>query len=252
MQTDQPAVEIVRPQGQGAVVLVCEHASRFMPAEYENLGLADDALASHAAWDIGARDVALALSDLFDAPLVAGGVSRLIYDLNRPLEAPSSIPERSEIFDIPGNISLSEDARRARFATYHEPFHAALAEVLDARDGRALVTVHSFTPVYNGERRDVEIGFLHDASDTFAHAALSAEVARGRYRAALNEPYAATDGVTYTLAKHGEARGLPTLMIEIRNDLIGTPETAKAMAEHLHKTLSTAIATLSRAEKVMK
>ena len=72
MQSDGPSAEIVRPEGGGPLVLACEHAAWHIPAEYGDLGLSGPALRSHAAWDIGARDVALALSSLFDAPLVAG------------------------------------------------------------------------------------------------------------------------------------------------------------------------------------
>lgn len=247
MQSDWSAVEIIRAEGQGPVVLVCEHAAKAIPAEFDGLGLAEDARQSHAAWDIGARDVAVELSALFDAPLVAGTVSRLVYDLNRPLESASAIPEKSEVFEVPGNAGLSDAARRARYDACHVPFHAAVAGVLDARAARpaAFVTVHSFTPVYNGVPREVDIGFLHDARDHFARAALAVEDGRGQYRAALNEPYGIADGVTHSLSLHGEARGLPTLMIEVRNDLIATPEAAREMAGHLHGTLSAALSELA-------
>lgn len=226
-------VEVTRASGRGPVVLVCEHASPLIPPAFEGLGLSQEAARSHAAWDIGALHVAQALSAALDAPLVAGGVSRLIYDLNRPLEAHDAIPERSEIFDVPGNAGLDEAARRARFEAIHEPFHAALAGVLDGRETAALVTIHSFTPVYRGVRREVELGYLFHENGAMADAALLAERMQGRYRAALNQPYGPGDGVTYTLAKHGEARGLPSLMIEIRNDLVASRDTARAMAAHL-------------------
>ncbi len=46
--------ELVNPSGAGAVLLVCEHASNFVPAEYQGLGLVPHALTLHSAWDIGA------------------------------------------------------------------------------------------------------------------------------------------------------------------------------------------------------
>jgi predicted N-formylglutamate amidohydrolase len=249
VQQDWSAVKVVRPEGRGPFVLVCEHAAREIPEEFAGLGLSADARDSHAAWDIGAMEVAVALSDQLDAPLVAGGVSRLVYDLNRPLDAASAIPERSEIHDVPGNRGLDAAARRDRFERVHEPFHNALSGVLDARTGPvSLVTVHSFTPVYNGVRRAVELGFLHHDDARLALACLAREQAAGTYRAALNEPYGKADGVTYTLARHGEARGLAPLMIEIRNDLIATTDTAQAMAAHLAGTLTAAQAALDTAE----
>ncbi|MDE9449428.1 N-formylglutamate amidohydrolase [Aliiroseovarius sp. Z3] len=250
-----PAAALIGAAGTAPVVLVCEHASQFIPPELESLGLADDALNSHAAWDIGALDVAKRLSALLDAPLVAGQISRLVYDCNRPLEAPDCIPARSEVFDIPGNANLSPAAKQHRFNVVHTPFHAVVDQAIDQQSSRTetpvlLITIHSFTPVYHGQRRTLDIGYLHDRNSKVATAAVEIEQTRGAYRTAINEPYAARDGVTYTLAKHAEARGLDNVMIEIRNDLIDTPATAEAMADHLAKTLTQVMAHLTSSESV--
>ncbi len=242
---DWKPVEVTRPRGGGSIVLVCEHASPVIPAEFEGLGLSPEAAESHAAWDIGALQVAQTLSAGLDAPLVAGGISRLVYDLNRPLEAHDAIPERSEIYPVPGNVGLTEAQRKARFDAIHEPFHAALAEVLDGRETAAIVTIHSFTPVYRGVTREVELGFLFHEDSRMADSALVAERMQGRYRAALNEPYGPDDGVTYTLKKHGEARGIPALMLEIRNDLVATRDTARAMAAHLFPAIEAGLAAVT-------
>ncbi|WP_252945074.1 N-formylglutamate amidohydrolase [Oceanicola sp. 502str15] len=240
----EPA-EVTRAEGRGPVVLVCEHASREFPQPWGDLGLGPEAAASHAAWDIGALDVAKALAALLDSPLVSARASRLIYDLNRPLEAHDAIPAKSEVYEIPGNIGLSAPERALRHKALHDPFHGRLTGVLDGRETDALVTIHSFTPVYRGVRREVELGFLYHEDARMAEAALAVERARGSYRAALNEPYAASDGVTYTLRKHGEARDLPSLMIEIRNDLIDTEARARDMAVHLMPALAAAIAAVA-------
>ena len=239
--TDWNAVNIVNPQGW---LLVCEHASRRIPDALDGLGLSPAAGGSHAAWDIGALDVAHALSDALDAPLVAGDISRLVYDCNRPITAPDCVPARSEVYDIPGNAGLDDARRQQRYDQVHTPFHDAVTKVRTSwkptQAAPVLVTIHSFTPVYNGATRAVELGFLYHAQPAAAQALLAVEQARGRYASALNEPYAATDGVTYTLEKHGEAQALPAVMIEIRNDLIDTPEKAQAMAGHLAESLTRA------------
>jgi len=242
--TDWNAVNIINPQGQGGWLLVCEHASRRIPDALGGLGLSSAAGGSHAAWDIGALDVAHALSDALDAPLVAGDISRLVYDCNRPITAPDCVPARSEVYDIPGNAGLDDARRQQRYDQVHTPFHDAVTKVRTSwkptQAAPVLVTIHSFTPVYNGATRAVELGFLYHAQPAAAQALLAVEQARGRYASALNEPYAATDGVTYTLEKHGEAQALPAVMIEIRNDLIDTPEKAQAMAGHLAESLTRA------------
>jgi len=242
--TDWNAVNIINPQGQGGWLLVCEHASRRIPDALGGLGLSSAAGGSHAAWDIGALDVAYGLSDALDAPLVAGDISRLVYDCNRPITAPDCVPARSEVYDIPGNTRLDDAGRQQRYDQVHTPFHDAVTKVRTSwkptQAAPVLVTIHSFTPVYNGATRAVELGFLYHTQPAAAQALLAVEQARGRYASSLNEPYAATDGVTYTLEKHGEAQALPAVMIEIRNDLIDTPEKAQAMAGHLAESLTRA------------
>lgn len=247
MDEDWTAVRVSGTDRRASLVVACEHASRRIPPELNDLGLDDVALTSHVAWDIGAVHVARCLGALLDAPVVECAISRLVYDCNRPPSAPDAIPARSEIFDIAGNRDLDEAARSARFERIHEPFHAALDETCrrqEEKTGRpiALVTVHSFTPVYLGTPREVEIGFLHDSDPELAQAALAAERARGSWRAELNAPYSAADGVTHTLACHAERRA--AVMIEIRNDLIADDEAGERMAEHLATTLRTALGTL--------
>jgi predicted N-formylglutamate amidohydrolase len=236
---DWPAVSVVGPDGPADFVLVCEHASANIPAGLNDLGLSENARFSHAAWDIGARDMALRLSETLNAPLVLGGISRLVYDCNRPFSAPDCIPARSEAFKIPGNAELSPEARQFRFDRVHKPFHDQVAETVNAAGpNTCLVTLHSFTPVYNNSPRDAEIGYLYHADARLAYAALAQHT--GGMRAALNEPYSATDGVTYTLQKHGEAHDIPALMVEVRNDLIDTQETARDVADMLAATLMVA------------
>ncbi|HHS82536.1 MAG TPA: hypothetical protein ENJ68_03355, partial [Devosia sp.] len=108
--------ETINAAGRSAMVLACEHASNHVPQSLDGLGLSRDVLESHVAWDPGARDLAVALSERFDAPLVASKVSRLVYDCNRPPDVPSAVPERSEIYDIPGNSGLGAAEIEARHA----------------------------------------------------------------------------------------------------------------------------------------
>lgn len=228
--------------GSAPFVLICEHAARDIPPEYDGLGLDDNARESHAAWDVGALDVAIRLSRLLGAPLVAGGVSRLVYDLNRPLDAPDAMPMKSEIFFVPGNENLTEDQRRERFALVHEPFHCAVEQLIALQVSRlevkpTIITIHSFTPVYQGIKRDVEIGFLHHDNCEFSEVMQAVEAESGTYVTALNEPYDADDGVTYSLRRHAEDRGFDNTMIEIRNDLIRTEEQTEAMARHLGQSI---------------
>lgn len=241
---DDDVVRTANPGGSHPVILICEHASARIPPEFHDLGLDADALTSHVAWDPGAMETALALSDMLDAPLVYSTISRLVYDCNRPPASSAAMPERSEIYPVPGNRNLTAADRKMRVETYYRPFEKCIGAVLDARGtGAVLVTVHSFTPTFNGRKRDVEIGILHDDDPRLADAVLS--VADG-YDIRRNEPYGPADGVTHTLRRHALARNLLNVMIEIRNDLIATPEQCLAMAAHLANWLNGALANLQQ------
>ncbi|UWP92917.1 N-formylglutamate amidohydrolase [Aliiroseovarius crassostreae] len=246
--TREEAVEVVNRDGAGAVLLLCEHASSQIPAQYEGLGLRDEDRLSHAAWDPGARAVSLYLSQALDAPMVASRVSRLVYDCNRPPEAPSAMPEKSELIEVPGNRGLSWQERRARADQIYVPFCDTVSELITARRARGqqtvLVTIHSFTPVYHGAPRAVEIGILHDADSRLADAMLARSCALPHRRIARNEPYGPADGVTHSLKQHGLSHGLANVMIELRNDLVATPADEVAMAEEILTLLRPALAAL--------
>jgi len=231
------AVEVVNGGGRGRCVLACEHAANFVPAGYGTLGLDPAELERHIAWDPGARGVAAAMSLMLDAPLVASRISRLMIDCNRPLDAPDLIPSLSETTRIPGNASLDAAERRRRIALAHEPFHAAIDELLErrARGGLAswLVSVHSFTPVYKGVPRPWEIGIIHDEDARLAAPLIDALCAVPGLRVGVNQPYSPADRVYYTIERHARARGLACAMIEIRNDEIKDDETQRIWAERL-------------------
>ncbi|MEP1965026.1 N-formylglutamate amidohydrolase [Tateyamaria sp.] len=242
--TPNTAVTVLNPEGRSSVVLVCEHACNFIPQAYGGLGLDDAARQSHIAWDPGALDVARGLSERLDAKLVMSNVSRLVYDCNRPPMAPDAMPTCSETFDISGNMNLTEEQRRDRVATVYEPFRAGLAAAIAARPDPVIVTLHSFTPVYKGQRRSVEIGVLHDADSRLAAAMMQIAGVHTSANVKINAPYGPEDGVTHTLKEHALKRGHLNVMLEIRSDLIANDADQDAMADSLAGWLADALADL--------
>ena len=241
--TGRSAVSLLNANGAGQVVIVCEHASHYIPAEFSNLGLSEEVRTSHIAWDPGAALVSEHLSRSFDAPFVRGEVSRLIYDCNRPPEAESAMPARSELFDVPGNAKIDQAERDRRTAAVYVPFTRCVEDVMvKAGPEAALVTIHSFVPVYHGKPRAVELGILHDADSRLADAMLAAAPKHTQMNTQRNEPYGPEDGVTHTLKLHGLPNGVPNVMIEIRNDLVATPEACAQVAGMLHDLISEALA----------
>jgi predicted N-formylglutamate amidohydrolase len=248
-----PPALTVNAEGRSPFVLACDHASNRIPPEHGDLGLNPVQRLMHVAWDPGALAVALRLSDLLDAPLVQSTVCRLVVDCNRAADAIDLMPVISERTEIPGNLGASDAERARRVALYHQPFHDAITGLLDARQaaGRAtvFVTVHSFTPVYKDIVRPWPVGLIHGSDPRFTAMLRDALAADDPgLNIGWNEPYSALNGVTYTLEHHGDGRGLPSTMIEIRHDEILEPNGVAQWASRLARCLDAAQASFHAAE----
>lgn len=219
---EPPAVFECHRDGRSRFVIVVDHASARIPRRLGDLGLRPFELDRHIAWDIGSLAVARQVAAALDAPLIAQRYSRLVIDCNRDPGVASSIPQVSELTLIPGNIGLSEEEVAARRAEIFEPYHAHIRALLDERlaAGRPtiLVAQHSMTDLFKGVRREMHAAVLYNRDRRFA--ALVLERLRRQHGLVVgeNEPYALSDDTDYTIPRHGEARGLPHVEIEIRQD----------------------------------
>lgn len=240
---DPRPVEAVNIGGPADFVLVCEHAGTAVPQRLEGLGLPAAEMLKHIAYDVGAEAVARRISSQLDAPLFLQRYSRLVVDCNRPFDTPACIPEVSDGTVVPGNLRLSEYQRRERYTQIHEPFHREVALLLDRRAVAGapaiLVAVHSFTPcLKGGGERPWQLGVLSNRDRSFAERFLAAFQRRNPAAiSAHNEPYVVDDEGDYTIPIHGEARGLPHLLLEVRNDLIGDPEGQRTWAALIAEAL---------------
>jgi predicted N-formylglutamate amidohydrolase len=232
---EPPPVELVNANGSSSAVLVCDHASNRVPKRLGTLGLAPRRLAGHIAWDPGAAEVARRLAARLDAPLVLNGYSRLVIDCNRPLGNTESVAEQSAGVPIPGNQGLSPQDRQIRINTLFQPYHDAIGRLLDDRSRRPslLLSIHSFTPVLNGQQRPWHIGVSYRRDRRFSALMIGALASGGDLIVGENEPYPIEDDMDYTIPLHGEGRGLPGVMIEIRQDGIQTAEGAAFWAARL-------------------
>jgi predicted N-formylglutamate amidohydrolase len=233
-----------RADGSGPFVIVCDHASNRVPQEYGDLGLPQEALLTHIAWDPGALAVSRRLSVMLDAPLLWPDASRLIIDCNRDPAAPDLIVAESEGRAVPGNGLVDGKERARRLAAIHQPYHAAIEARLAWRAAAglatALVAIHSFTPVYLGVPRPWQVGIVFDDDRRLADPVIDALRTDPTLAVGINQPYSPADRVYYTLARHARPRGLPAVMIEIRNDGIADEAGQKAWAERLAPTIAQA------------
>ncbi|MXQ13798.1 N-formylglutamate amidohydrolase [Microvirga makkahensis] len=247
-QAAEPVALMENSKGRSPILLICEHASSYLPGRYGTLGLSPEQLDSHIAWDPGALGVAKGLSELLDAPLIHAGVSRLVLDLNRDPSAPDSIWTLSERTTIPGNQSLDAAERAYRVREVYEVFHGTVDRFIEprAKTGQTgcVVTIHSFTPVYRDVPRPWHVSLIYDRDERFAR-----KVEAGLRRdptlvVGMNQPYSPADRVFHTLERHAERRGLAPLMIEIRNDLIRTEDGQASWARRLAPLLREGARTL--------
>lgn len=232
--------------GRGPMLLLCDHASNFIPGVFGALGLRQDNQNSHFAWDPGAAGVTRLLSRLLDCPAILASVSRLLIDCNRDPGDWDSIVEISEATPIPGNVGLSQAERAARAEAYHTPFHDCIeaARIAGAARLKAMVSIHSFTPEYHGEQRPWHIGLVHNADQRLAQSLAPQLRADNQLTVGDNQPYGPGDGVYYTLTRHAEGHGMASLMIEIRNDLIATEAGQSDWALRLAPMLLNAVESL--------
>jgi predicted N-formylglutamate amidohydrolase len=228
---------VENPEGAGPIVIVCDHASNRIPDDYKSLGFAEDALATHIAWDPGALAVSRRLSTRLDAPLLWPDVSRLVIDCNRPPDAASLIVAESEGRPVTANHGLSAAQRSRRLATIHAPYHDAIDACLARRETAGLpstlVAIHSFTPVYFGKARPWQVGIVFGDDQRLADRLIRELEADSALTVGINQPYSPADQVYYTVERHAGPRGLPAVMIEIRNDEIGDEEGQRRWADRL-------------------
>ncbi len=244
---DPPPVELLNADGDQRILLVCDHANRAFPAAMNKLGLDAMALDRHIAWDIGAADVTRLLAARFEAPALLAGYSRLIVDYNRKLDDPTAFPEVSDGIVVPGNQGLSEDEKIKRVISFYEPYHEAIAQRIDEAEQSdifpAIISVHSFTPMFAGRARHWKIGILWDKDPRIPVPFIRAMRERlGDDCIGDNEPYSGRDPHDFTVDNHAESRGLPNVSIEIRQDLIDSEEGVLEWAGYLGDALAPILA----------
>jgi predicted N-formylglutamate amidohydrolase len=243
---DPPPFSVHNEQGKAPLLLLCDHASKAVPEALGDLGMSPAELARHIGWDIGGLDAAIALAEALDAPLVASGYSRLVIDCNRWPGGEGSTPEISDGTTVPANKGLTKADVDARAEACFWPYHREVDRHLDrmtANDGKvALLVMHSFTPQMNGFERPWHVGVLWN-DDARLPEPLLAELRRDpALVVGDNEPYSARASYEYTLNAHARTRKLPHCSLEVRQDLIATPDMARAWGRRLAPAIRNAVA----------
>jgi len=240
------AFERLAPRDPSCPLLfLCDHAAAALPEDYGTLGLDPALFRTHIAYDIGAAWVTRALAGRFGAGAILGRWSRLLIDLNRGEDDPTLVMKLSDGSIIPGNRDAGPEEVARRLRDYYRPYHAAVTAELDRIGPRAaIVSIHSFTPVWRGRARPWEVGVLWDTDRRLA-GPLMARLSQHAFLYGDNEPYSGALE-NDCLNRHGTRRGLPHVLIEIRQDLIATETMAEDFARRLSFALAAALGDMER------
>lgn len=224
------------PRDRG-LVLLADHAGRELPDEYGDLGLPRSEFDRHIAYDIGAEQVTRRLAALLDAPAVMARFSRLLIDANRGEDDPTLIRQLYDGTVVPGNYPIAAEERERRLDLYYRPYQdavgAMIASVAQASGCAPFIfSVHSFTPVMQGQVRPWHVGILWDLDDRVARPMIDMLATEHGLVVGDNEPY---DGALRgdTMYKHAIVNGFAHALIEIRQDLIAEKKGADAWAARL-------------------
>jgi predicted N-formylglutamate amidohydrolase len=215
------AYEIVRAGEDASVILTCEHASERLPEPWR-WPEADRRLeGTHWSFDLGAADLTRELATRMRCVAVLSRFTRLLVDPNRAEHEPSLFRDVAEGEPVSLNTRLEDGDRELRLSAYYRPVHAAIDREVARTRATTLLSVHSFTDVYEGAQRSLEVGILFDRADALGERLVDAFADAG-FRAAPNEPYSGKEGLIHSAAMHAETRGLHAVEIEVRQDLAVT------------------------------
>ena len=210
----------------GRWLVTCDHASNRVPdwVDGGSLGISDADMARHIAWDVGAAGLALALGAYLDSPVILSDFSRLVIDPNRGEDDPTLVMQLYDGTVIPANRHITPTALEERLDRLYRPYHAAYARLAARQDDMVIVAVHSFTPCLQGRPpRPWHVGVLYSHLDErLSRPLITRLMAETDLRIGDNEPYSGHlpgDAID----RHALAKGRHNTLIEVRNDLIGTP-----------------------------
>ena len=222
-------------------LVICDHASNYIPLEYKNLGVSKKDLQSHRAFDLGASQVASELSNLLSCNLVMANFSRLLIDPNRGKDDPTLIPKLSEGKIIKGNINISmfeDDIERSKrihqfYLPYHKQINRFIDKSLDNGKIPKILSIHSFTPIWKGKKREIDVGILWDKDDRLSKIFLNS---LKNIKLGDNKPYSGRLR-NDTLYKHATSHGIPHVLIELRQDLLKKGKDKLQWAKKIHNVL---------------
>ena len=152
------------------VLLTCEHASAVMPEPYA-LPLGDASLqGSHWQVDLGASELTRELSAALRCPALLSRCSRLVVDVNRPLQSDTLMRPMADGRVVELNHNLTPHQFEDRITRFYLPYHRRMRQLVQQHQPVLALSIHSFTPTYEGHSRSVQVGVLYRRAQDQPHA----------------------------------------------------------------------------------
>jgi len=239
---DPPSFEWLNRDGKSNLLIVCDHGGREIPKKLNGLGLSDSKRSAHISWDIGARKIAVLLSKAFDAPMISGCYSRLVYDLNRYPWDPTVMAQVSDCVEIPGNANLTWPARQRRYDEIAQPYYSQvfqqILEMKASSRSPTMISVHTMTgQLSGGDFRDEAFAVLSDPNDPISRQFLRALRNATDLPVGDNVPYELESGIDFTVPECAHRMGIPAIMFELRQDFTLDPKILSTRVDEIIKAI---------------
>ena len=231
--------EIYKNKLKGTWVIICDHASNFVPRSVAdgNLGINKKEMQRHIAFDLGAKGLALELGKSLGAPVVCSNYSRLVIDPNRGEKDPTLVMQLYDRTIIPANKNVTDLEIDRRLDLFYRPYHDAIKNLLNSFLDPIIVSIHSFTPQLKGKKtRPWHVGLLSSGDRRFHNVLLKSFEKEAQLCIGDNEPYIGTSPGN-TIDKHAIITERLNTLIEVRNDLIKTDFDQKTWAKLIKNNL---------------
>ncbi len=232
---------VLNQKSVGRFIFSCEHAANNLPPNIHSSVEDKHFLQTHWGWDIGAENVTRHLIQALDSQGILSTYSRLWIDLNRSLTRTDLIRLETEGHPLSFNQNLSPAEHEQRLQEVYKPFHAAYNTLVEERCQHdqpvILISIHSFTPIWNGSVRTMDIGVLFDECEDLG-TKLAGLLREEDLFVELNSPYTGRGGLMYSVEDKGRRHRCPHLELEINQALICTPERQAFIAEKIRRTLA--------------
>ena len=202
------------------ILFIADHASNYIPSSLKNLGLKDNQLNSHIAYDVGVKELCINLSNLLNSKYIIGEYSRLIIDLNRDISDPTLIPEIVDRKIIPKNLNLTNYDKKKRISEIYNKYHYKIKTAVKHNNIIALISLHSFNPIFKKRKRNIHFGILSNQDRRLSDCIIT-EMKKRKLKVGDNEPYEG-NLIGDTMYKHGLKNNLHHTLIEVRNDLLSS------------------------------